>query len=136
MIGRTISEAAIASSFDIWRRYMGGKPQPGAGGEREAGNRENMLPATGKPIADEEIRPDEDRQSIMKLCEEIDCGDLGREERGDYEIVEADDENWRGGALGQLEPPLPSHVQISFLRQNQNQARKIYVDPSSPMNQN
>jgi hypothetical protein len=31
VIGRRMSEAAIAGSFDIWGRYMGGRPHPGEG---------------------------------------------------------------------------------------------------------
>jgi hypothetical protein len=67
MIGQKMSEAASSGSFDIWRQYMGGRPHPEGGGDRGYVNQEEMVSATGEPIADEEVRRDEHEQSVVEL---------------------------------------------------------------------
>jgi hypothetical protein len=114
VIGRRMSEAAIAGSFDIWRIYMGG-PHPEEGGEREAVNREEMISGAGEIIADEAVPYNENHEGVIELWDEVDSGDSGPDETGNYETEEADDEDGHAGALEQWESPLLDLTRPGFL---------------------
>jgi hypothetical protein len=107
VIGQRMSEEAIAGSFDVWRRYMEGRPHPGdteegrivnleraisATGEGEGRphpgdteegrvvSLERAISTTGEPIGEEEVRYDEAGQGMIELWDEVDRGEPVREE--------------------------------------------------------
>jgi hypothetical protein len=74
-----------------------------------------MTSASGEPIADEEVRYDENQQGVIELWDAVESGDSGREGRGHYVIEESDDEDGHAGALEGSEPPLLGVTRPGFL---------------------
>jgi hypothetical protein len=123
-----MSEAAIAGSFDIWRRYMRGRTHLEEGREIEEVSREEMISATGEPIADEKVQYDESQQGVIDLCDDFDSRDSRPDESCNYEIEEAYGEDGQAGALEQSEPHLLDLSWPCFLlRYDQNEVRKMLI---------
>jgi hypothetical protein len=112
VIGQRMSEAAIAGSFDVWRRYMEGRPHPGDTEEGRVLDLERAISEAGEPFGVEEVPYDEAGHGIIELWDEVDRGEPIHEEGAPPEAEEADDEE---GFIGSPRQPTPVLLHLSPL---------------------